>query len=92
MRKSNPLHCYLFFKFYYEAFAEPLWTLSKKFQPETNAIMTEHRFSTAAVPPGISSTSIGKHGYLRMHSRLAPAELPEYDAQQFAVVWACSSI
>jgi len=35
LRKSDPLYGYWFFKFYYEAFAESLQILSKKFRPET---------------------------------------------------------
>ena len=37
MRKSDPLYGHCFFKFYYEAFAEALQILSKKFRPETEA-------------------------------------------------------
>ena len=41
LRKSDPVYGYWFFKFYYEAFAEPLQTLSKKFLPETDAAIEE---------------------------------------------------
>jgi hypothetical protein len=41
LRKSNPLYGYWFLRFYYEVFAEPLQTLSKKFLPETNAAIEE---------------------------------------------------
>jgi hypothetical protein len=35
------MYGYWFFKFYYEVFAEPLQTLSKKFHPETDAAIDE---------------------------------------------------
>jgi hypothetical protein len=41
VRKSNPLYGHWFFKFYYEAFAEPLQILSKKFRPETKSAIDE---------------------------------------------------
>ncbi len=41
MRKSDPLYGHWFFKFYYEAFAEPLQVLSKKFRPETESAIDE---------------------------------------------------
>ena len=41
MRKSDPLYGYWFFKFYYEAFAESLQILSKKFRPETESEIDE---------------------------------------------------
>jgi hypothetical protein len=41
VRKSDPLYGYWFFKFYYEAFAEPLQILSKKFRPETESAIDE---------------------------------------------------
>ena len=41
LRKSDPLYGYWFFRFYYEVFAEPLQTLSKKFLPVTDAAIEE---------------------------------------------------
>jgi hypothetical protein len=41
LRKSDPVYGYWFFKFYYEAFAESLQTLSKKFIPKTDAAIDE---------------------------------------------------
>ncbi len=41
MRKSDPLYGYWFFTFYYDAFAEPLQILSKKFRPETESAIDE---------------------------------------------------
>jgi hypothetical protein len=41
LRKSDPLYGYWFFKFYDEAFAEPLQILSKKFRPETESAIDE---------------------------------------------------
>ncbi len=41
MSKSDPLDGHWFFKFYYEAFAEPLQILSKKIRPETESAMDE---------------------------------------------------
>ena len=38
LRKSDPLW---FFRFYYEVFADPFQTLSKKFLPETDAAIEE---------------------------------------------------
>ena len=37
VRKSDPLYGHWFFKFYYEAFADALQILSKKFRPKTEA-------------------------------------------------------
>ena len=39
--KSDHLYGHWFFKFYYEAFAEPLQILSKKFRPETESAIDE---------------------------------------------------
>jgi hypothetical protein len=41
VRKTDPFYGYWFFKFYYEAYAEPLQTLCKKFRPETEAAIDE---------------------------------------------------
>jgi len=41
LRKSDPLYGYWFYKFYYEAFAESLQILSKKFRPETESEIDE---------------------------------------------------
>jgi hypothetical protein len=41
VRKSDPLYGHWFFKFYYDAFAEPLQILSKKFRPETESAIDE---------------------------------------------------
>jgi hypothetical protein len=41
LRTKDPVYGYWFFQFYYEAFAEPLQTLSKKFLPETDAAIDE---------------------------------------------------
>ncbi len=39
--QSDPVYGHWFFKFYYEAFAEPLQILSKKFRPETESAIDE---------------------------------------------------
>ena len=39
--QKRPLVRVLVFKFYYEAFAEPLQILSKKFRPETESAIDE---------------------------------------------------
>ncbi len=41
LRKCNQLYGYWFFRFYHEVFAEPLQTLSKKFLPETDAVIED---------------------------------------------------
>jgi hypothetical protein len=41
VRKSDPFYGHWFFKFYYEAFAEALQILSKKFRPETESEIDE---------------------------------------------------
>ena len=41
VRKSDPLYGHWFFKFYYEAFADALQILIKKFRPETEAAIDE---------------------------------------------------
>ncbi len=41
LRKSDPFYGYWFYRFYYEAFADPLSKLSCKFVPETDEAVDE---------------------------------------------------
>ncbi len=41
LRKSDPFYGYWFYRFYYEAFADPLSKLSSKFVPETDEAVGE---------------------------------------------------
>ena len=41
LRKSDPVYGYWFYRFYCNAFADPLAKLSKSFVPETDAAIDE---------------------------------------------------